>query len=103
MADSGPASFWTRANAILRKNLTYQVRHFHFPLVIPLLHVNMRPCTIFVTCKFSVVLGTLGISFYVLSSLVVFFFAETEYMEQCSTYYDSFLPLHSSCVYSSFV
>ncbi|VYS59673.1 unnamed protein product [Arabidopsis thaliana] len=27
MADSGPASFWTRANAILRKNLTYQKRN----------------------------------------------------------------------------
>ncbi|CAH2064994.1 unnamed protein product [Thlaspi arvense] len=27
MADSGPASFFTRANAILRKNLTYQKRY----------------------------------------------------------------------------
>lgn len=32
MADPGPASFSTRANALLRKNLTYQVNVYSFPL-----------------------------------------------------------------------
>ncbi|WZZ27177.1 hypothetical protein YC2023_010578 [Brassica napus] len=31
MADSGPANFLTKANAILRKNLTYQVQRSRLP------------------------------------------------------------------------